>query len=630
MPTWNRCSTCSSGRGSCGWAPRASTSHTRSLDALVTEGLGGVERARLHRALAEHVDEPERRAIHLGHGATRPDADVADQLQTVALTAVARGATADGGQLFERAAQLTPPATPAIAHRRRARAGCAFTDAGDFERAAPLIRHALGRGVGVLGDDLLADTYAAAIVVADRLEGAGAAERVVREALDRLTRSDARGRMQRTLVRLHQVDDLERAFVTASGAVADARRTGGPREQLAADAALANVRFLRGERVDLDDLLGRLALLGDASVLGQSATSFLQEMLAWDDRYDEARRFTDQMMATGRATGALTSVANALSQASTLEMRAGNIGTARKLVDELLDLVSPRRGAELFNASDSVIELAALAGDADEAAAMIREIEDDIDGIWPIMRIAFHAHAGLAEITAGRADHAVRHLLRAWEIAERVGFRDVRSVGFQFDLAEALMLTGDLDRARDVVTFLAAAAEASGSALVCTEHLRCRGLLHAATGDVDAALLDLDEAAALAPSTARPLTIGRTLLALGTALRRQGTRSRARDVLHDARRVFEQLESPPWVARVDDELARLGVRTKGSEVAVLSPTERRIAELVTQGRSNREIAAELIVSLRTVESNLTRTYRKLGIRGRTELAAGGTALLGPS
>jgi DNA-binding CsgD family transcriptional regulator len=89
--------------------------------------------------------------------------------------------------------------------------------------------------------------------------------------------------------------------------------------------------------------------------------------------------------------------------------------------------------------------------------------------------------------------------------------------------------------------------------------------------------------------------------------------------------VFEQLEARPWLRRVDDELARLGGRT--SAPTDLTETERRIAELVVQGRSNREIAAEMIVSLRTVESNLTRTYRKLGLRGRTELAAGGPALL---
>jgi DNA-binding CsgD family transcriptional regulator len=598
----------------------------------VIERLGGIERARLHRELADHVIDPERRAIHLGHGTTRPDAVVADQLDAAARIAIARGATVDGGQLFERAAQLTPAGSEATATQRRALAACALTDAGDFDRAAALIDRVLGDAdrTDALGEDLLLDTYSSAIVVRDRLEGVAAAELVAREALDRLHRPTARGRIQRTLVRLHQFDDLQRALATADAAVADARRIGDETDLLAAETAHANVRFLLGERVDLDDLLQRLTVHGDPLTAGQSATAFLQEMLAWDDRFDDARRFTDGLIAAGRSSGSLSTELNAISQAATLEIRAGNIGVARKLVDEVLDIVAPRRGAELFTASEDVIVLAALAGDAEEAAALTREIEAEIDTIWPIMRIAFHAHGGFAELTAGRPDRAVRHLAAAWSIAESVGFRDVRSVGFQYELAEALVLTGDTVGAAEVVAFLGDAAERSGSTLVRTEHLRCRGLLHATTGDTEAALADLEAAAALAPATGRPLTIARTLLALGASLRRHGARGRARDVLHEARREFEQLESPPWIARVDAELARLGIRTKGADATALSPTERRIAALVAQGRSNREIAAELIVSLRTVESNLTRAYRKLGIRGRTELAAGGQALLDDS
>jgi DNA-binding CsgD family transcriptional regulator len=163
--------------------------------------------------------------------------------------------------------------------------------------------------------------------------------------------------------------------------------------------------------------------------------------------------------------------------------------------------------------------------------------------------------------------------------------------------------------------------------IVEVDHLRTSGLLQLARGEVGDAVATLTQAVELAPQTRRPLAIARTLLALGSAQRRAGNRTKARETLEAARREFSQLEAAPWIERVDDELRRLGNRPAAESTSNLTPTERQIAELVAQGRSNREIAAELIVSLRTVESNLTRVYRKLGVRGRTELAAGGRALI---
>ena len=106
---------------------------------------------------------------------------------------------------------------------------------------------------------------------------------------------------------------------------------------------------------------------------------------------------------------------------------------------------------------------------------------------------------------------------------------------------------------------------------------------------------------------------------LGSTQRRFKQRAEARGSLEAALAVFEELGAALWAERARAEIARLGGR-RVRDSDELTETERRIAELAAGGRSNREIAGELFVSERTVESNLTRAYRKLGVGSRTELA----------
>jgi DNA-binding CsgD family transcriptional regulator len=116
-----------------------------------------------------------------------------------------------------------------------------------------------------------------------------------------------------------------------------------------------------------------------------------------------------------------------------------------------------------------------------------------------------------------------------------------------------------------------------------------------------------------------PVDRGRALLALGSVNRRLREHSRARDALESALEIFTRLATPPWIARTRDEIARIpGRRTRALDG--LTDAEARIAELVAAGRSNREVAAALFVSVKTVEVTLTRVYQKVGVRSRAELA----------
>jgi DNA-binding CsgD family transcriptional regulator len=145
---------------------------------------------------------------------------------------------------------------------------------------------------------------------------------------------------------------------------------------------------------------------------------------------------------------------------------------------------------------------------------------------------------------------------------------------------------------------------------------RCQALLSAARGDVDQALSVLRDIAGQ-PGSECPFEAARSRLALGQVYRRAGYKRTASETLDAAAGAFAELGIPRWAERARDEAGRVGLHPA---TGTLTETERRVAELVGSGRSNQETAAELFMSVKTVEANLTRIYRKLSVRSRTELA----------
>jgi DNA-binding CsgD family transcriptional regulator len=116
----------------------------------------------------------------------------------------------------------------------------------------------------------------------------------------------------------------------------------------------------------------------------------------------------------------------------------------------------------------------------------------------------------------------------------------------------------------------------------------------------------------------RPFDRARTLLTLGLLERRAKKKRAAREALGAALGIFDELGSRLWAARARAELARIGGRAPAGDG--LTPTEQRVAELVAEGRTNRETASLLVVSEHTVDSHLRRVYRKLEVHSRAELA----------
>jgi DNA-binding CsgD family transcriptional regulator len=147
---------------------------------------------------------------------------------------------------------------------------------------------------------------------------------------------------------------------------------------------------------------------------------------------------------------------------------------------------------------------------------------------------------------------------------------------------------------------------------------RCRALLRAARGDVDRAAQAAYQALADGGDLELRLELGRTLLVAGQIERRRRRKHEARGLLEHAWEIFEDADARLWAGRARAELDRATARPAGD---ALTTSEQRVAKLAAAGFTNREVAAQLFISHKTVEANLARAYRKLGIHSRAQLGA---------
>ncbi len=183
------------------------------------------------------------------------------------------------------------------------------------------------------------------------------------------------------------------------------------------------------------------------------------------------------------------------------------------------------------------------------------------------------------------------------------------------DAVTALAALGDLPRAKQVAAMLDRSA-AAGHRWAAPAQAYCKGLVLLAAGAPDAGATELIEARDSFESIGFKFDAARSTLEAGGALRRSGQRGAAHAMVSDAVRRFAAMGASAWAERAESELARAGGRRTGQ---TLTAGEEQVAALAAAGRTNREIAAQLFVSVATVEANLTRAYRKLGVSSRSQL-----------
>jgi DNA-binding CsgD family transcriptional regulator len=232
--------------------------------------------------------------------------------------------------------------------------------------------------------------------------------------------------------------------------------------------------------------------------------------------------------------------------------------------------------------------------------------------------IRARAALGSLEMSLGDAVAAHRWLGPATEITERMNLRQPGAFPFVPDEVEALAALGDVESAERLTDRLEEQGRTMDHQLALATAARCRGLVAAARGDPKGAEEHLQRSLHEHEHVQQPLELGRTLLVAGAVRRRMKQKSAARDDLKRALATFEALGAPLWMDKAKRELSRIGGRAPAP--TGLTPTETQVAQLVAEGRTNREVAEALFVSVHTVEANLKRIYRKLDVRSRTELA----------
>ena len=574
-------------------------------------------RRALHARLGELVPTSEERARHLAVATNVPDHVIASTLEDAARSAQARGAPATAAELAEAALRLTPQTDRTGARRRLLLAADRHRLAGDAIRAADLLERA--RAEATPGVDRAAVLVQLGDLVSER-DGLGAADALYRQALAEASGDHAlEAQIYTDLAEATGWNaGLERALGYASLAVEAASRTDDLGLQCCARAVHGDWQFRAGRGLQRAEMEAAMAVERTLPgwPLESGPTEYLCHQLVWSVELDPARPLLHELRDAQRTRHGPGAEWWALWNLCLLEWRAGNWDEAERHGDESVDLLT-QVGAVPID-EFPVIAVAAHRGRIDEArriaAASLTRAGSDAA---PVAQSGYIALLGFVELSLGEPQAALAHLRRAYEIRNVAMLEPAQRLELG-DLLEALVAVGELDEAEHVLATWQHRAEALDRAWALAILARSRGLLLAARGDLEGSFTSFECALAEHARSGDPFQHARTVLAFGRTQRRAKRRALARATLEDALDRFERLGAPLWAEQTRAELRRIGGRAPSR--GELTEAESRIAGLVANGRTNREVAAELFLTQHSVETALTRIYRKLGVRSRAELA----------
>ncbi len=380
--------------------------------------------------------------------------------------------------------------------------------------------------------------------------------------------------------------------------------------------------LLAAERIASDDVDRALTLLSPSgdTFPARRARELASRWYSRVGRFDIALELELAELRRLEDRGAVGLLPPLFQSIAVLEQLTGDWPAARAHARTCLDLVEQGEEAWRQRAMLAWGRTLAWEGQLDEARRIGLEAverEEAAGDVWEA--VIFRAMLGFIELSVPDPVAALDHLRIALDQAKSL--RVVLPTVFRFDgdLVEAAVLAGQVDLAEAVLRErLEALAERVPVPWILAVAGRSRGLVEAAHGRLDAAIEAFDRSLECHDATTpMPFERGRTLLARGQVHRRAGHRAAARDDLSAAVATFEALGAQAWHERAVRELGRIAGRAPSTWD--LTGSERRVAELAAAGRSNREIAAELVVSPRTVESQLSAAYRKLDVRSRSQL-----------
>ena len=592
------------------------------LAAAVYGSIPTARRRGLHRAVAMLSDDLEERARHLARAAEGPDPDVAVALAVAAEEAWRRGAPDAAADLLRLACRLTPPAETTVLALRRIAFGRLLHGAGD----APGAIAELESLVSELPPGLIRARALYHLMYVRRLSGSlgRAIDHGIQAAAEAATDPSFQAEVYEMLSRISD-NDIERKLDAARKGLAAIDRISDPDPDVVfhVRAALVEAEFYAGLGIHLERLDGldpgtrrrfppvRAAARGD---------DLIGRLLAYSGRIDEGLELLRAMYerSSVESRSSLPAILGWMAEA---EIMAGRFVAAVELTREAIERAEETGGVggTPWEVGFRGVALAMLGrlSEAEAAATSVLDMADADPAVGLDQAPALLA-LGIVAMSRGRFDDAATHLRVLDAVKRDARIKEPRVCTHASDLIEALLGAAEVTEATAVLTRLEAEAATSEGQSSLAAAARCRALVLAAQGRLDDALEAAERSLLFFEGLPMPFERARTLFVVGQIHRRRREKRLARHAMSEALATFERLETPVWAERARAELARIPQRRAATG---LTPTEETIARLAIEGLTNREIADRAFLSPKTVEVNLTRIYRKLGVRSRATLAS---------
>jgi DNA-binding CsgD family transcriptional regulator len=594
------------------------------LRASIYHGATPQARRDAHRALAttyQQAGDADRAAWQLAAATITPDPEVAQALEQTGLRAQARGGYAAAAHALEHAAQLSPD--PNQRTNRLQGAAEAYWFAGHLDHAIEVLDQALplttdARQRATLQhlrgqiEPLRGDMPAAYELLLDAAEQIATTdhEKAVLMLADGVMPCISIGRIPTAL------NTARRAYKLANDA--------SPATQAYATIALGVALVCVGQAHEGYPLILRsLELLQREghSTLRAALAGFGMTTAVWVEDWKQAQQVLDHAIGLARAQSAPGMLLPYnLGILSDWHFRAGRWEEASADATEGVGLA--RDTGQLSVLAYNLVCLArvdAARGKEESCRANLAEALN-LAGLYDIGSIKVHAHAtsGLLELGLGRLAEAIDRLQLVADLLAPMGLGEPAAVQWAPDYIEACARTGKVEEATKALEAFQHQAEATGRTWALAATARCHGLL----ADPSDAETVFAEAYRWHQHTTMPFELARTQLCHGQQLRRAKQRTAARERLRTALATFEQLGARPWADQARAELQATGEtarRRAQPATSRLTPQEFQVARLVAEGRSNRDIAAALFLSPKTVEFHLGSIHRKLGTSSRPQL-----------
>lgn len=585
------------------------------IGSAVYDRVGPLARRSLHAALAGHVSDPDARARHLALSSDVPDAGTAALLEEAARRASAHGAPELAAEFARKSALLTPAEDLGSAHERALAEVRYRAAAGEVARALATADELIAalppgpRRAETLAQRVYLDLEHGDEVLQRALADAGDDELLCGELLDLLgwLRGTFRG-------------DLRSGLVCSGQALAIGRRLDDRRLQMLAEASLGVMEALAASR-DSGRIARAVALADEVGgpPLGRRPRIMLARKLLWDGKLADATAAFESMRDEFSREGTEFQRPYRLYDLALAAYAAGELVLAAEHAREGAEAAADAQNAdaEAWLLYPLALVQAGLGLHDRAASAAERLLEWSRERSEPPSAARAHGVLGLLALSEGDVQTAASALTAADALLEEMGIAHPGAHPPLADVIEAVAGCGDVEAADVALVRLEASAQALAMPWPLAAVERARGHVLVARQDGERAASAFLEADRRFARLGYRLDSARAALGHGRALIRAGRRSTAADVLADARRRFAEMGAIVWEARAAEELERAA---PGRAVGELTATERRVAALIADGRKNREIAQALFMSVATVEAHLTRIYRKLDLRSRSELA----------